>query len=67
MSNKGTPTDNAVIVSFFATLKLECIYRTIIESKESAFELINEFISYYNVARIQMKTGRTPSEIRFSI
>ncbi|MBV1758122.1 MAG: IS3 family transposase [Dethiosulfatibacter sp.] len=67
MSNKGTPTDNAVIESFFATLKLECIYRTIIESKESAIEIINDFICYYNNVRLQMKTGKTPSEIRFSI
>ena len=67
MSNKGTPTDNAVIESFFATLKLECIYRIIIESKESANEIINEFIHYYNNIRLQLKTSKTPAEIRFSI
>jgi len=64
MSAKGTPTDNAVIESFFATLKLECIYRTILDTQKTAEKLINEFIHYYNNIRIQSKTSLTPSEIR---
>ena len=64
MSAKGTPTDNAVVESFFATLKLECIYRNLLDTQNTAEKLINEFIHYYNHIRIQSKTFLTPSEIR---
>lgn len=64
MSAKGTPTDNAVIESFFATLKLECIYRNTLDTQKTSEKLINEFIHYYNNIRIQSKTSLTPSEIR---
>jgi len=53
-----------VIESFFATLKLECIYRNTLDTQKTAEKLINEFIHYYNNIRIQSKTSLTPSEIR---
>lgn len=64
MSRKGTPTDNAVIESFFATLKNECINRYIFRTKQKAIYTTKNFIDYYNYGRIQLKTKLTPNEIR---
>lgn len=64
MSRKGTPTDNAVIESFFATLKNECVNRYIFETKQEAIDEIQKFTDYYNYGRIQLKTKLTPNEIR---
>jgi putative transposase len=66
MASKGTPTENAVIESFFATLKVECVYKYKFRTKEEAILTIKEFIDYYNNGRIQLKTGLTPMEIRDS-
>lgn len=64
MSRKGKPTDNAVIESFFATLKNECVNRYIFETKQEAIDEIQKFTDYYNYGRIQLKTKLTPNEIR---
>lgn len=62
-SNPGTPYDNAVIESFFATLKKELIsrnyYETIVQLKND----IAEYVDYYNNYRPHRKLGnKTPAE-----
>ena len=64
MSAKATPTDNAVIESFFATLKNECVNKQNFSNKKEAINKISKFIDYYNNLRIQLKTSATPREIR---
>lgn len=65
MSRKGNCHDNAVIESFFGTLKSECLY---LERHKSIGELrtaIDEYIYYYNHERIKQKLkGLSPVEYR---
>lgn len=64
MSKKATPNDNAVIESFFASLKKECIYRKIYKTKKDAIKDIEFYIFFYNNYRIQLKTNSTPIKLR---
>lgn len=66
MSRKATPLDNACAESFFSTLKTECIYRHSIETLDDAKRLIRSYIYFYNHQRIQLSTGCTPLEMRYS-
>lgn len=50
-SNPGTPHDNAVAESFFATLKKEELYRTDYRSDAEFRRRIDEYIAYYNGKR----------------
>jgi putative transposase len=65
MSRKGNCYDNAVIESFFGTLKAECLY---LEEYQSISELrcaIDKYIYYYNHERIKQKLkGLSPVEYR---
>ncbi len=65
MSRKGNCYDNAVMESFFGTLKSECFY---LEEYKSISELriaIDEYIHYYNHERIKQKLkGLSPVEYR---
>ena len=56
MSRRGNPYDNALAENFFSILKTECIYRTKLKTYEEARLLIDEYISFYNNERIQIKT-----------
>lgn len=66
-SQKGCPTQNAVIESFFSTLKKELLHRYLFEFRSEAIEAINEYIIFYNCYRIQLASGKTPFEVRFGI
>lgn len=65
MSRKGNCYDNALMESFFGTLKSETIY---INKPESIAELeaqIHDYIHYYNHERIQIKlNGLSPVQYR---
>ncbi|WP_427238816.1 IS3 family transposase [Yersinia enterocolitica] len=65
MSRKGNCLDNAVIESFFGTLKSECLY---LDDYKNIGELriaIDEYIHYYNHDRIKEKLkGLSPVEYR---
>lgn len=65
MSRKGNCYDNAVIESFFGTLKSECLYlREYSDIKELRIA-IAEYIHYYNHERIKQKLkGLSPVEYR---
>lgn len=64
MSRPGTPIDNSPIESFFSTLKTEWIKNpSDMTINEIAFE-IDEYITFYNNERIQLKSGKAPAVIR---
>lgn len=65
MSRKGNCLDNAVVESFFGTLKSECFYLQEFRSIAELREAVNEYIHYYNNERISLKLkGLSPVEYR---
>ena len=60
MSRRGNPYDNALAENFFSILKTECIYRQKIDTYKQAQKLIDDYIWFYNNARIQLKTQLAP-------
>ncbi|MEG2569234.1 MAG: IS3 family transposase, partial [Acinetobacter sp.] len=65
MSRKGNCYDNAVIESFFGTLKTECLYLEEYRSISELRDAIEGYIYYYNHERIKQKLkGLSPVEYR---
>ena len=65
MSRKGNCLDNAVIESFFGTLKSEMFYQKHFETIEELEQDIKQYIRYYNHARIKLKLkGLSPVQYR---
>ncbi len=66
MSRKGNCLDNAVIESFFGTLKEEIFYeKTKFTSPDELRKVIDEYIHYYNHDRIKSKLkGLSPVQYR---
>ncbi|OXM83248.1 IS3 family transposase [Paenibacillus rigui] len=65
MSRKGNCYDNAVIESFFGTLKSEFLYTQEFESVEQFKAELDEYIMYYNHKRIKAKLkGMSPVQYR---
>ncbi|AXG39742.1 IS3 family transposase [Enterococcus gallinarum] len=67
MSRKGTPSDNACIESFHASLKSETFYLDKLTNEPTSIviETVKEYITYYNEVRIQQKLGyQSPIEYR---
>lgn len=65
MSRKGNCLDNAVIESFFGTLKCELFYREKFTSIEQLEKRIHEYIYYYNHERVSTKLkGLSPVQYR---
>jgi len=64
MSRWGNCWDNAVVESFFATLKMELVYRTEYLNPEEAQQAIFEYIEvFYNRQRRHSTLGyQTPVE-----
>jgi len=61
MSNKGNCYDNAIMESFFATMKAELGEE--FESEYEAYLLINEYINWYNNVRLHSALGyKSPTE-----
>lgn len=52
MSRKSTPTDNAIVESFFHTMKAESVQRKIYINKIEAVAEIMSFINFYNNERL---------------
>lgn len=53
MSRRGNCWDNAVVESFFKTLKVECVYRQRFQTREQAKQTIFEYIEvFYNRQRL---------------
>ena len=66
MSSVGCPYDNACAESFFSLLKNECIYKVRPETLQTAMELVDEYIHFYNFERIQLASKMTPMEVRLN-
>lgn len=65
MSRKGTPLDNAVIESFFGTLKSELLYLQKFDSLQHFKSELEKYIEYYNKERIKTKlNGLSPVKYR---
>ena len=64
MSRKGNCWDNAVMESFFATLKKEWIHGNIYNTRQQAKQDIDQFVyQYYNDLRLHSTLGyKTPNE-----
>ena len=60
LSRKGTPVDNAVIESFFKTVKIEFINRYKFTSIESFIEGWNNYVYWYNYKRRHSSLGYQP-------
>ena len=60
----GTCLDNAVVESFFSSLKQECVYRDRFTTRTEAMEKISEYIdAFYNSKRIHSSNnGVSPME-----
>ncbi len=57
MSAKGKAYDNAVVESFFGTLKFETIYLQKVRSLADLIKTIDEYIYWYNHERIKLTLG----------
>ncbi len=64
MSRRGNPYDNALAENFFSILKTECIHRVKLRTFSEAYQIIGEYIHFYNHVRLQSKTKLTPVEFR---
>ena len=65
MSRKGNCFDNAVIESFFGTLKAEYFHLSKVEGIEALEAGVNEYIDYYNNERIKLGLqGLSPVQYR---
>ncbi|WP_223580481.1 MULTISPECIES: IS3 family transposase [Enterobacter] len=67
MSRRGNCLDNAVIESFFGTLKSECYYLNEYKNVDDLKRDIIDYIDYYNQLRIKEKLGGlSPVQYRLS-
>jgi putative transposase len=58
MSRKGNCWDNAVVESFFKTLKAECVYQNKFINKQQAAVIVFEYIEiWYNRKRLHSALG----------
>lgn len=57
MSRKGNCFDNAVMESFFGTLKAECFHLNEFADVDALRASLKEYIDYYNRQRIKAKLG----------
>ena len=52
MSGKGNCFDNAMVETFFKTLKSELVWRTVFETRDEAMVMIGSYIDrFYNPTR----------------
>ncbi len=64
MSRRGNCWDNAPMENFFGHLKEEYLRQFKQTTFKDTEQLIDEYISFYNYERIQLKTKQTPFETR---
>ena len=64
MSRRGNCWDNAPMENFFGHLKEEALRHIPIPSFEEAKQIVDEYISFFNYERIQLKTRQTPYQVR---
>ena len=59
-SRKGTPYDNAVIESFFSSLKREELYRMKYRSEKDFLSSLDDYILFYNTKRPHSNNNYKP-------
>ena len=64
MSRKGNCLDNAPTENFFSHLKEELLRHIQIKDFQEAFQIVDDYIYFFNHERIQLKTKLTPIEFR---
>ena len=65
LSHKGCPYDNAVSEATFKLIKAEFVYRNTFDSIEHLKRELDDYINWYNNARVHSKLGyMTPTEYR---
>jgi transposase InsO family protein len=57
MSRKGSPLDNAMVESFFHTMKAELIHQRVFSDLIEATAHIIEYIAFYNRERLHSSLG----------
>jgi putative transposase len=57
MSRKGNPLDNALVESFFHSLKAEVIHQQVFSDLVEATAHIIEYITFYNRERLHSGLG----------
>ena len=58
MSRRGNCYDNAVVESFFSTLKTECVYRMAFADRRQAHSMLFDYIeTFYNPKRRHSSLG----------
>jgi len=57
MSRRGNCWDNAVVESFFATLKKERVYRRTYATGKQALHDVSDYIGWYNHKRMHSTNG----------
>jgi len=63
MSRKGNPLDNAIVESFFHSMKTELVHQRTFENEIDAVAHIIEYIEFYNRERLHSSLGyQSPSE-----
>lgn len=56
-SRPGNPYDNAVVESFFATIKKEDFRRTFYHTKNEVVKAVNDYVDFYNDYRPHKRLG----------
>lgn len=57
MSRKGNPLDNAIVESFFHSMKTELVHQRMFENEIDAVAHIIEYIEFYNRERLHSSLG----------
>jgi transposase InsO family protein len=64
LSNAGTPYDNAVVESFFASLKRDEIYQNIYDDINNLNPAVEEYINFFNNERPHQRLCfKTPRQV----
>jgi transposase InsO family protein len=61
VSAKGSCVDNCPIESWFSAFKTECMYLNHNITRNRMFELVDEYVKYYNEVRLSKKNKRANS------
>lgn len=67
MSRRGNCWDNACIESFFGKLKTEMPGFSVPETKREMIKSVNDYITYYNEVRPQLKIKKSPVQYRLAM
>lgn len=68
MSRKGNCWDNAVAESFFKTIKYECTNRYTFNYYLEAYQVIDQYINWYNYKRLHSALGyKSPLEMEIEL